>query len=170
MRLKQHVNEHKGHKGTWLLFRFEINTTIVVLVVKPKKGNRCTTTTPELWPSPPLLSYMYIWHIIMCIVYILFCTCFIYLYRERPENGRQNKFIDYIMYLRPSSRIVVVATVDLSVVARAVPVRPLISTEIFGCCAVLCGLECGWSIVYYDNMVINYNALNSNRVAATIDQ
>jgi len=166
MRLKQHVNEHKG---TWLLFRFEINTTIVVLVVKPKKGNRCTTTTLELWPSSPSspLSYMYIWHI-MCIVYTLFCTCFIYSYRERPENGRQNKFIDYIMYLRPSSRIVVVATVDLSVIARAV--RPFINTEIFGCCAVLCGLKCDWSIIYYNNMVINYNALNSNRVAAIIDQ
>jgi len=125
------------HKGTWLLFRFGINTTIVVLVVKPKKGNRCTTTTADLWLP---LSYVYMTYYYVRIVYILFCTCFIYSYRERPENGRQNKFIDYIMYPRPSSRIVVVATVDLSsVVARAV--RPLINTEIFGCSTV-CGFVC----------------------------
>lgn len=99
MRLKQHVNEHKG---TWLLFRFEINTTIVVLVVKPKKGNRCTTTTTMTTTAKcgrRCLIYIYVYYAydisLLCVLCILFCTCFILLV-PRATGKRPAKQVHWL--------------------------------------------------------------------------
>lgn len=116
------------------------------------------------------IMHMTYYYYVYCVQY--FVRVLFYSYRDRPENSRQNKFIDYIMRVRPSSRIidVVVATVvDLSVMARAV--RPLIK-NIWKSSAVWpvaqqCGLVCGQSMMYciLGNNICGYKyytAIDSN--------
>lgn len=66
------------------------------------------------------------------------------------------------MYTRPSSRIVVVATVDLSVIVRGSPVSKRKSSA-----ATVVWARMSSKYIY---MIKNYNALSSNRTTASIDK